>query len=187
MSPLSGSPDLLKGAFVHFATPGASPVVLVFPYNPETLTRTVQPDPLGPATINAVPGNPQETIVFTLALDGESVPSRVGIPPPAPAVYPVLSALELLMYPAATAGGSLTLFVWGKNRILPVRVAGLRIVERIFSPDLSPLQATVEVTLVVASTDLAGTGYLQQHIAALGSLAASAYSSSFSPLGIPNL
>jgi hypothetical protein len=185
--PPPGSPDLLKGAFVHFAASGASPVIFVFPYNPETLTRTVQPDPLGPATINAVPGNPQETIVFTLALDGESVPSRVGIPTLGSAVYPVLSALELLMYPAATAAGSLTLFVWGKNRVLPVRVAGLRVVESIFSPDLSPLQATVEVTVAVASTDLAGTNYLQQHIAALGSLASSAYSSSFAPLGIPNL
>lgn len=172
---------------MHFAATGAAPVILVFPYNPESLVRTIQPENLGPSAINAVAGNPQETIVFTLALDGESVPSRVGLPSPVSAVYPVLSAIELLMYPAAVAAGSLTLFVWGKNRVLPVRVAGLKVVENLFSPDLTPLRASVEVTLVVAPADLAGTSYLQQHIATLETLASSAYSSSFAPLGIANL
>jgi hypothetical protein len=179
MPPLSGSSELLKGALVHCAAPGGEPMVLVFPYNPETLSRTLQPSPAQPDS-----GNPQETIVFTLALDGESVQQRAGIAPPALAVYPLLSAIELLMYPAENA---VTLFVWGKNRILPVRVAGLRIVESVFSPDLSPLMASVEVTLVVASADAPGTSYLQRHIETLDSLAASAYTSSLAPLGVANL
>lgn len=74
----------MKGAFVHIAAPGAAPVVLVFPYNPETLRRTLQPENLGPASINAVPGNPQETLAFTLAVDSESVPPRAGLPPAPP-------------------------------------------------------------------------------------------------------
>jgi hypothetical protein len=187
MSPLPGQTELLKGAFVHFSAPGAAPVVLVFPYNPETLSRTLQPENLGPASINAVAGNPQEMIAFTLTLDGESPPSRAGLPPPALAVYPVLSAVELLMYPAATAPGSLTLFVWGKNRIVPVRITNLQVSESLFSPDLSPLRATVHVTLVVLPADLAGTSYLQQHLATLGTLAESAYTSSLAPLGVSNL
>jgi hypothetical protein len=187
MSPLPGPPELLKGAFVHIPAPGAAPVVLVFPYNPETIARTLQPENLGQASINAVAGNPQETITFTLVLDAETVPSRVGVPPAPPAVYPMLSAIELLMYPAATAQGSLTLFVWGKNRIVPIRITSLQIAEQLYSPDLEPLRASVQVTLVVAPADLAGTTYLQQHISTLGALAASAYTSSLAPLGIANL
>lgn len=193
MSPHPG-PRLLKGALVHYAAVGAQPKVIAFPYNPETLARTLLPGPpqgaLG-GLAAAGPANPVETITFTLALDatdplgdGSAQAAEFGM-------YPALSAIELLMYPGSAAPGSLTLFVWGPNRILPVTVAGLRILERLFNPNLSPIQVSVEVTLVVVSADLAESngalGYLQAHLATLGNLAAGTYSGSLAPLGIATL
>lgn len=184
MSPLTGPSGLLKAAFVHFAAAGAEPAYIVFPYNPESLTRTLLP--------GAAPGaDPLETIVFTLALDATDQLAEGSAEAAQNGVYPVLSAIELLMYPASVGAGTMTLFVWGPNRIVPVAFAGLRITEQAFNPNLSPMQASVEVTLNVVSADAAGAsealGYFQGYLKSLNSLAASAYGNSAAPLGIAAL
>jgi hypothetical protein len=93
-------------------------------------------------------------------------------------VYTRLAALEMLLYPvtggamgallgAASAalglgGGSapvtrtvpdstlpVTLFVWGPFRIVPVRVTGLTIVEKLYDSLLNPVHAEVQLRLRV--------------------------------------
>jgi hypothetical protein len=189
MSVFPGSPRILKGAFVSLEAPGAGPRVIVFPYNPETLCRTLQPAPAASAPIptEAGVGFPVETIVFTLAFDATDALEQADPQAEAHGVSPVLSALELLMYSSRGAAAPLTLFVWGEDRILPVRLAGLRILERLFSPNLAPLQVSVEVTLTVASADPAAASYLEEHRATLTGLAASAITGSLAPLGIETL
>jgi hypothetical protein len=188
--PYPGSPKILKGALVHLAAPGAQPAIIVFPYNPETLCRTIVPAPAGSAAAGEGAGPPQETIMFTLALDATDSLGEGNAQAEDTGVYPVLSAIELLMGTAATAAGAATLFVWGEYRIVPVRVAGLRILERLFNPNLSPIQVSVEVTLLVIAdpNDLKGSpGYLQTYNANLATLASSAYTAGFEALGITKL
>lgn len=46
------------------------------------------------------------------------------------------------------------LFVWGKGRILPVRVTSFAVEETLFSPTLHPIQATVTLGLEVLTPDV---------------------------------
>ncbi len=103
----------LKGALVEFA-PSALPLpvpnVIVFQYNPETMTHTWHQRESGgrsgTSTNNpfAVPGMPTESFSFTLALDANDDIAS-GLQPAAAeatayGVYTRLAALEMLLYPA---------------------------------------------------------------------------------------
>ena len=108
--------------------------------------------PQGSGTGPADPGtNPAQFIRFSLLLDAaeqlqfpeqNQVTVRYG-------VYPVLSAIEDLLYPPQSSSNSLTLFIWGAQRILPVRFLQLQIVEQMFDPSLNPIRAEIQVTLQV--------------------------------------
>ena len=45
------------------------------------------------------------------------------------------------------------LFVWGPGRIVPVRVTGLTITEKLYDPLLNPIHAEVQLTLRVLTPD----------------------------------
>src|SRR5262249_9745416 len=47
----------------------------------------------------------------------------------------------------------LTLFVWSKTRIVPVRVTELSITEEAFDPNLNPIRAKVSLGMRVLSVD----------------------------------
>ena len=110
----------LRGALVEFLPTGliAIPNVIVFQYNPETMTHTwTQSDPekAGPNQILvdplAVSGDPGESFSFTLFLDAADTIAD-GAPAAAIAkasgVYSRLAALEMLLFPsAATTSGLL--------------------------------------------------------------------------------
>jgi hypothetical protein len=114
-------------------------------------------------------------------------------------ILPQLAALETIIYPAssvltsnnALAGSGtleiapmeapLTLFVWSKNRVLPVRVSELSVTEEAFDPALNPIRAKVSLGLRVLSIDDLGfahkggnlfMGYLQAKERLAGQLAA---------------
>jgi hypothetical protein len=170
-SPLS--PRLLKGALVSLDITSPIPQVIVFQYNPDTLTRQLkargaQGDAAkGDAT--RLNGAPEETIKIDVEIDatdqletGESTAETIGI-------YPQLSALEMLVYPKSAlviantalmaAGlieiappvGPFTLFIWGVNRILPVRVEEFSVTEEAHDPTLNPIRAKVSLGLRVLS------------------------------------
>ncbi|MEU6036011.1 hypothetical protein ABZ801_11435 [Actinomadura sp. NPDC047616] len=113
----------------------------------------------------------EENIAFDIRLDaseglneGDPVAGRFGI-------SPRLSTLELMVRPkgegvieqglralVGSPGGfsytkrpnpPLVLFVWGRKRVVPVNINGLGIVETEYSADLSPVRATVSVSLTV--------------------------------------
>ena len=179
-----GSPNILKGAFVRYDGTKASPRIIVFPYNPETLYRTILPGPVTPQAgqPEASASDPLETIVFTLTLDATDALGQGDAQAATIGVYPVLSAIELLMYPPAQGSQLVTLFIWGPSRIVPVRVTALSIMESLFDPNLSPIQATVQATLTVTpADDIPNLGYLLEHIGTLNAMAALGYSSS--PVG----
>jgi hypothetical protein len=189
----------LKGAFVSFMPTfvGSLPNVVVFQYNPESITHSwsaAQPtapkaggDPLA---VDHVPG---ETFTFKLSLDaldsiadGNSNPIAAGLAN-LTGVYTRLAALEMLQYPAdafagsglvgtvsasvGAAGVSLSaggqaaktkvpraevptvLFIWGPQRIVPVRVSSLSITETLYDSLLNPTHADVSITLTVLTPE----------------------------------
>ena len=114
-----------------------------------------------------------ETWKFDAELDATDqldVPSPQGI-------HPQLATLELLIQPPSSrlrtnqtiaslgtlevspVEAPLTLFVWGGNRVLPVRVTELSVVEDVFDADLNPLRATVSLGLRVLTTSDLPTGH----------------------------
>src|SRR6185437_9874722 len=154
------SPKLLKGALVVFQSQktGPPPTVIVFQYNPDQLTRSLQhraapPDPsdVGGARedVFRVLGPPVETITLSVELDAADQLEQPERSPEVVAngLQPALAALELLLYPASTqvllnrslakAGKAqicpadlpLTLLVWGKSRAVPVRLQSFSIAE----------------------------------------------------------
>jgi hypothetical protein len=179
----SRSPKLLKGALVELSEPFLGPVpnVIVFQYNPETLTRELTPwsadtRARGPSEEEptAQPFDPGETFSLTLELDATDaleenhpVAVRTG-------VADRIAALEMLLYPAkdtgsllgkafASLGGkvdvvprgsvSVVLFVWGPGCIVPVRLTSFSVEEQAFSPTLYPIRAKVTVGLQVLTED----------------------------------
>lgn len=187
MSGFPGSPNILKGAFIRYDGSPASPRIVIFPYNPETLSRTIVPGAALPPAgkPNAARGGPQETIVFTMVLDATDLLEQSSAQAAATGVYPILSAIELLMYPPFPVAPLVTLFVWGPYRVVPVRIVSLNILESQFDPNLSPIQATVQVTLsVTGEVDVPSLGYLLQHVATLTSMVGPAYSPTPAPAGV---
>jgi contractile injection system tube protein len=90
--------------------------------------------------------------------DGDPMAQQFGI-------APQLSTLELMMLPKnqSLLGGSarsfsfadeaknppVTLFIWGRKKVMPVNIKNMTIKEEEFSIDLHPIRATVTVSLEV--------------------------------------
>lgn len=163
-------PLLQKGALIS----PTSLNVVRFQYNPETLTRTLSARTSGNTEQNPraplrVLGPPKEDIkveIFLSAADG----LEIGDPlTETQGVHPQLAALELLIYPRMVRvivnevrkrlGGievqapeaPLVLFVWGPQRVVPVRISGMTIVEEAFDTALRPLMARVGLDMTVLS------------------------------------
>jgi hypothetical protein len=178
MSGFPGSPRVLKGAVVGIDPAGGRFSVIVFQYNPDTLTRTLQPKAAAGGGAGAsksevlrLQGPPQETIHLDMEIDaadqlgqGDPIATSLGI-------HPTLAALETLLYPSAVhvianevlaalgvielipPEAPLTLLVWGPKRILPVRINELSITEEAFDPGLNPIRAKVGIGVRVLSYD----------------------------------
>lgn len=146
--------------------------VVVFQYNPDTLTRTLQPQTAGAAGGDRsealrLKGAPTETIKVDMEIDAtdqletaDGVATSMGI-------FPQLSALEMLIYPKTAlviantvlmATGTLeiippmapfTLFIWGPKRVLPVRLTDFSITEESYDVNLNPIRAKVSLGLRV--------------------------------------
>jgi hypothetical protein len=110
----------LRGALVEFMPTGLIPIpnVIVFQYNPETMSHSwTQPEApaAGPnaKTTNplAVKGNPGQSFSFTLSLDAHDTIADGAVSAglaKVSGVYSRLAALEMLLYPSsATTGGLL--------------------------------------------------------------------------------
>jgi hypothetical protein len=106
----------LRGAFIQFRSAFLTPVpkVIVFQYNPETISHSWSPyesDAASPSPKGnplKVGGDPQEEFSFTLMLDAADTVAD-GTPPAsaltaASGVLPRLAALELLLFPAPQTG-----------------------------------------------------------------------------------
>lgn len=167
------SPRLLKGALigVDIFNPLAS--VVVFQYNPDTMTRRLEPRGVGGEGDRGeafrLAGPPKETITLAIEMDATDQLADANPLAVATGITPTLAALEMMLYPKSAlviantimsavgtieilpAEGPMILFVWGPTRVLPVRLASLSIVEEAYDTLLNPTRAKVDVTLNVLS------------------------------------
>lgn len=177
MTPLS--PRLLKGGLAQVDPDTAKVLrVIALQYNPDTLTRTVQVQASGGeggdrSEALRLKGAGIETIKLEAEIDAaerlddpEGNPDTVSL-----GIHPELAVLESLVQPRAddlqandalAAAGvlevlpleaPLTLFVWSKQRIVPVRVTDLSVTEEAFDVALNPIRAKVSLGLRVLSVD----------------------------------
>jgi hypothetical protein len=173
------SPRLLKAGLV-LIDPRSSAVrrVITLQYNPDTLSRTLQTQSVSPASEGGnrsealrLKGPPIETIKLDAEIDATDQ-MELGDPQTAQTgIQSQLAALETIVYPPsdqlignnalARSGtlelvpmqSSLTLFVWSKSRILPVRITDFSVTEEAFDPQLNPIRAKVSLSLRVLSVD----------------------------------
>jgi hypothetical protein len=170
MSTFPGSPRLLKGGIVLIdPNTGAVQRVIALQYNPATLQRSLTAKAVGEEGDRSqalrLTGPPQETYTLEAEIDAAD---HLEFPDQNPTVVehgiaPQLAALETLFYPpssrlignnALAAAGvleivptesPLTLFVWSKNRVMPVRITSYSVTEEAFDPRLNPLRAKVSL------------------------------------------
>jgi len=171
----------LKGAFINAGAGllGALPNIVVFQFNPDRLTRTpallrlpIPPNGGGTADARQQPGQPGESMSFTLRIDATDQLAQSNPIAAASGILPALSALELLMVPRSAltidlfqlGGGKgphvhpptrlpTVLFFWGAFRILPVSITTMSITETEYDPLLNPVRAEVSISLQVLSPD----------------------------------
>lgn len=207
MATLSTSPKLLKGALVAFDLPNPTPRVIVFQYNPATLTRTLEAQMQETESKTGDPprlkGAPIETIKLEIEIDASDQLERGDETASDAGVLPQLAAMETLIYPKSDrvtlnnilmkAGtieiipsvAPFTLFIWGKRRILPVRITEFSVTEDAHHPNLSPIRAKVSLGLRVltysdVSADNPAWGLFLAHQIVKESLAAIAVTNDLS-------
>ena len=178
MSTFPGSPKLLRAGLVLVdPVSGAVVRVIALQYNPDTLSRTLQPKAVTDAQDRSqalrLTGTPVETIKLEAEIDATD---QLEFPDQNPdaaqlGIAPQIAALETLLYPtsgqllsndAMQSSGTLeitpaetplALFVWSKERVVPVRLTDFSVTEEAFDPRLNPLRAKVSLSLRVLSVD----------------------------------
>lgn len=177
-------PRVISGAIVSVDPTGQPPSVILFQYNPDSLSRTLQPQmgaEGGDRTEQLrIKGAPVETIKVDIELDAADALEHDEPAAREMGIHPQLAALEMLVYPRAQriitntqllALGTieilppvapLTLFVWGPRRVLAVKLTELSITEEAYDAKLNPIRAKVSVGLRVltySDLPLAHPGY----------------------------
>jgi len=179
MTTFPNSPRLLKGGIV-LIDPNTSAVlrIIALQYNPDTLSRTLQVQAAGGEGGDRLEalrfkGPPNESIKLDAEIDATDqlefpdqnrTTTELGI-------FPQLAALETIIYPTsgqlessnslAQSGtleispneSPLTLFVWSKTRILPVRFTEFSITEEAFDAALNPIRAKISLGMRVLSVN----------------------------------
>jgi len=178
MTTFPNSPRLIKGGIVLIDPDnGAVRRIIALQYNPDTLSRTLQIKALSEGGDRSealrLTGPPVETIKLDVEIDATD---QLEFPDQNPTatqlgIHPQLAALETIVYPTsdqlqsnnslAQAGtleiipaqAPLTLFVWSKNRVLPVRFTDMSVTEEAFDPALNPIRAKVSLGMRVLSVN----------------------------------
>lgn len=208
------SPRVVKGGIVELdATTGRVRRVIALQYNPDSLARTITAQAAGAGGDPAQALRLKGVAVETLRLEAEiDATDRLEFPDRnadarTMGIHPQLAALEVLVHPksatlrandALAATGQLeilpveaplTLFVWSKQRVVPVRLTELTIAEEAFDTALNPIRAKVTLAMRVLSVDDLGFEHrggalFMAHLRGKEALAARAGSAAVSRLGV---
>lgn len=177
ISTFPGSPVILKGGIV-LIDPDTSAVlrIITLQYNPDSLSRTLQVQGIGGNNSHRseamrLTGPPVENIKLEAEIDATDQLEVANKTALQSGILPQLAALETIIYPYSSqlvsnnnlsqAGtleiapmeSALTLFIWNKNRILPVRMTDFSITEEAFDVNLNPIRAKVSLGMRVLNID----------------------------------
>jgi hypothetical protein len=153
--------SVIKGALVAINRTSGAKTVVPFQFNPIQLTRSVTPV-YYQTRGDRYNATAKESLDLTITLDAsyDGGPQGNGI-------LPQLAALELLINPTSselstyrsTSQSSKVeilpplapriLFVWGPNRVLPVRITSITFTEKQFNTSLNPIFAEAALKLEV--------------------------------------
>lgn len=171
--PYPANSRFFKGALIAIDSVSQQKTTVPFQYNPNTLRRSLRPNEVGAAegdrstavrftgaAVEMISVEAHLDVIDALARSDNSVATYYGI-------HPLLAALELFLYPSTAqiqayettaAAGRIDLvpplapqqvFVWGPNRVLPVRLASIAVTEEFFDSSLNPISATVALEMRV--------------------------------------
>ena len=155
MTAFPGSPRLLKGAIIGLDPVNPLASMIVFQYNPDTMTRRLDARSMGGeggdrSEAFRLTGPPKETITLSIELDAadqleEGHPLAVASGSQPRSIRPGdadLSQEREVIADAALAQfgiieiippeAPLALFIWGPTRVLPVRVTSFSITEEAY-------------------------------------------------------
>lgn len=180
MSAFPNSPRLVRAGIVTM-DPDTSAVqsIIALQYNPDSLSRSLQiqavPGGQDGVRVDALRlrGPAIETIKLEAELDATD---QLEFPNQNPlavqfGLHPQLAQLEMLVNPTVETlladdnmanNGTLeiipleqplTLFVWSKTRVVPVRLTDFSITEEAFDPNLNPIRAKVSLGMRVLNID----------------------------------
>lgn len=217
MSGYSQSPRVVKGGIV-LVDPKTAQVrrVIALQYNPEKLSRSLQVQGAGDGAERSEALRLKGPAIETFRLEADiDAADQLEFPDQnrntvASGIAPQLAVLESLVNPSAgdllagkalAAAGTLeiapmqsalALFVWGVNRIAPVRVTEFSISEEAFDPALNPINAKVSLSLRVLSVDdlgfdHKGGGLFMAYLQSRERLATQAATFGFDALGLGGL
>lgn len=176
MHSTQSSPKILKGAFIAFYPNEPQPRTIVFQLNPEPLKRSIIPPQSKRKSSGFQDVRERISFVLSVDKhmgDDFFVQNTEGI---SHGVLPFLSAIELLAYPThaineeSTSSRNRGLFgkvnyvakffrrdrsntlpfvslVFGEQRIIPIKILSIQIVEQAFDSRLHPIRASVEIVM----------------------------------------
>jgi hypothetical protein len=182
MSTFPNSPKLLKGG-IALLDPDSGQVrrIIALQYNPDTLTRSFQIQAVegggsgggDRSEAMRIKAPPVESIKLEAEIDAtdqlefpDQNPQTVEL-----GIQPQLAALEVIVYPPserlvannalaksgtleiAPVEAPLTLLIWSKSRIIPVRLTEFSITEEAFDAALNPIRAKVSLGMRVLSVN----------------------------------
>ncbi len=178
MTTFPRSPRLLKAGIV-LIDPETAVVqrIITLQYNPESLSRSLEVKGMsesnGQAGALRLTGPPNETFTLDAMIDATD---QLEFPSDNPdavetGIYPHLAALETIIYPTSSTlqenntlaqSGTLeiapmqmplTLFIWSKQRVIPVTLTSFSVTEDAFDVNLNPIQAKVSLGMRVLTID----------------------------------
>jgi len=185
------SPKLQKGSIIAVNQATGIRTEIPFQYNPETLThrltaQTTTGD-FDRAEAFRIKGPPEETFSLEIEIDATDLLEAADDNTQQMGIHPWLAVLELLSFPPSQRISTndrlarqgvleivppevpLTLFSWGTNRVVPVRLNSFSITEEEFDPHLNPTRAKVSLDLTALNyNDLGlktrgGKAYMTYH------------------------
>jgi hypothetical protein len=176
----SNSPRLVRSGIVTMAVDTSTIVsVIALQYNPDSLSRTlrIQSTPGGQDGVRVDALRLRGPAIETIKLEAElDATDQLEFPKQNPnavqyGLHPQLAQLEMLINPTvetlmnddilANAGTleiipleqPLTLFVWSRNRVVPVRLTEFSVTEEAFDANLNPIRAKVSLGMRVLNID----------------------------------
>ncbi len=216
MATFPNSPRIVKGGIVLVdAKSGRTLTVITLQYNSDNLSRTYEPRNFGEGGQGEAlrfTGPAEETLKIEVEIDAAD---QLEFPDQnrdvvENGVQPQLAILESLINPGseqlnnnnrlASAGtleiapmeSPMALFVWSKNRVVPVSVTSFSITEEAFDTQLNPIRAKVNLSMKVLNiNDLGfnhkGGSLFMSYLQNKERLAARAGSASLNGIGISSL